>query len=195
MSEATPRLLWLNGPHYVGKRTLAGRLRDEWSAVVLDAEAIGFTLQEGMPTALAPSDLQDNSIWHWSLWRLSLELARAFQFAVLAGTVYRPETVAEMLGRFSQAGVDVLHMVMDADEIALRARIHGHDVDRDAKRWALEHLRPARDGLRETSGLRLDTTSRAPDQLPSDLARLLVHHGWLTPDGTWTPPTQAASAR
>jgi hypothetical protein len=145
MSTEVPayRLLWLNGPHYVGKRTLDRQLRDRWRVMVLDAEAIGFTLQEGTPAALAPGDLHDNPVWLWSLWRLGVELSRPFGFAVLAATVYRPGAVADLLGRFGQAGVDVLHVVMDADDASLRGRIHGHDVSPDAKRWALEHLRQA----------------------------------------------------
>jgi hypothetical protein len=115
MSTEVPayRLLLLNGPHYVGKRTLDRQLRDRWRVMVLDAEAIGFTLQEGTPAALAPGDLQDNTVWLWSLWRLGVELSRAFGFAVLAATVYRPGAVADLLGRFGQAGVDVLHVVME----------------------------------------------------------------------------------
>lgn len=198
MDDIPARLLWLNGAHYVGKRTLAARLRDQWGATVFDAEAVGVTLQKGLPAALDPGDLQRHGIWLWTSWRLGIHMARTYTLTVLPAGLHQPAAVTELVSRYREADVDVLHVVLDADLADLRARIHGNHVDRDAKRWALEHLRPAFDGLAEVhDGVRLDTTGKAPDQIAADLQHALVRHGWLAPDGTWTatpPPAHPPSS-
>lgn len=196
MGEALPRLLWLNGPHYVGKRTLAARLRDRWGVVVLDADAVGHALQDGLPTNLEPGDVQDNGMWRWSMWRLGLEMARTYGIVAIAATVYRPAAVPQLITAFRRAEVDVLHVILEADAATLRARIHDHDVSRDAKRWALEHLRPALTGLSELrEGISVDTTGLSPDQVATDLAKALMHHGWLTPDRAWTTTNAEGTQR
>lgn len=189
MAEAPPRLLWLNGPHYVGKRTLAAQLRDQWGAAVLDAEAIGFALQRGLPARADPGDLHEFGMWWWALWRLGVEWARTFRpVVVVPATIYRPDVVTQLVTQFREHQVEVLHVVLEADDVTVHGRIHGTDVSRDAKRWALEHLRPAVSGLASVSDcVRLDTSRRAPSELSSDLVEVLVGAGWLTSDArAWT---------
>lgn len=187
MGEFRPRLLWLNGPHYVGKRTLARTLRDEWEVPLLDAEAIGFTLQEGMPAALDRGDLHEMPLWAWCMWRIGIEMAHTYRIVTMPSAVLRSGHVKELVAEFQRRGVDVLHVVISASDPELRKRIHAHDVDIDAKRWALEHRNHAVHALSGLDGtLYLDSTGRSPRQLAGDLTRALVSHGWLTADLAWT---------
>jgi hypothetical protein len=187
MGDTGARLLWLNGAPFVGKRTLAARLRDQWGATVLDAEAVGATLRKGLPASLDPGDLQSLGMWLWTMWRLGIQMARTYPLTVMTADLHQPAAVADLVARYREADVDVLHVVLDADPSDLRARIHHSDVDRDAKRRALEHLSTGVDSLAGLGdGIRLDTTGRTPEQTATNLNYALVRHGWLTPDGTWT---------
>jgi hypothetical protein len=188
-AELPARLVWLNGPYSIGKRTLAEFVRDHWQVAMFDAEAWGNTLQRGLPAQHDAGDLQELEVWLRSVLRLGTELAWAFRpVVVMPATIYRRNAVLQLLDRFRKAGVDVVHVVMSTDEATLRARIHDRDVDAYAKRWAIQHLRPSLaglSGLQDT--LQLDATSRSPEQLAKDLARVLYEHDWLTETGEWTP--------
>lgn len=187
-AELPARLVWLNGPYSVGKRTLAEHVRDHWHVVMFDAEAWGITLQRGLPAQHDPGDLQDLEVWLRSVLRLGTELARAYRLVVMPATIYRPNNVLALLDRFRKAGVDVVHVVLSTDEATLRARIHDRDVDDHAKRWAIQHMRPSLAGLRGIQdAVQLDATSQPPKQLADDLAHVLYEHDWLTETGQWTP--------
>lgn len=188
----TRRLLWLNGPYCVGKRTLAQCLRDHWQAIMLDAEELGLVLQQGLPPRLPPEldpgDLQDLPAWHRAIARVGTDLAHMWRpLVVMPATLYNGPAVTRLLERFRRSQVDVLHVVLTCDEVELRARINNQSVDRDAKRWAIQHLRPAVAGLSDISdAVQLDTTGRPLDQLVYDLAAALRDYDWLAEDGRWT---------
>jgi hypothetical protein len=182
------RLLWLNGPYSIGKRTLAAHLRDDWGLVVFDGEDLGTLLQRGLPPQRDPGDLHDLPAWHRSLVKLGSDLAHIWPpLLVMPATLYHPATADQLLEGFRARAVDVVHVVLTAEEAALRARINDRPVDRDAKRWALRHLRPALVGLADMrQTVRLDTTDRTLGQVAGELADVLRDHNWLTREGQWT---------
>lgn len=152
MGEAPARLLWVNGPPFVGKRTLAAAMRDRWGLVAFRAEEVGFELQAGLPGALDPGGLQDLGAWVWALWRLGARLARLYPpVVVMPATLYRPDVAGELVACLRHDGVDVVHVVLDADDAVLRGRVHGSGACLEAKRWALEHARPAVKGWRSSA--------------------------------------------
>ena len=183
-----PRLVWINGPYGVGKTTLAIFLRDRWGAVVFDADALGLALQEGLPTEHQVDDFTDLVVWRSSVVGVGCELARAYgPLVAMPMTAHEPDAVIAILEGFRRAGIDVVHVVLGADEAVLRARIHARPLDELAKRWCLERLRPVVTSLRLLGGdVRIDTSHQPPDQLASALAGELGRHGWLSETGTWT---------
>lgn len=188
ISPLPPRLVWINGPYGVGKTTLAIFLRDRWGALVFDADALGPALQEGLPIGHQVDDFTDLAVWRSSVVGVGCELARTYgPLVVMPTTSYEPDAVIAILEGFKRAGIDVVHVVLGADEAVLRARIHARPLNDLAKRWCLEHLRPAVTGLRQIGGaVRIDTSHQPPDRLAGALAGELGRHGWLTETGTWT---------
>jgi hypothetical protein len=122
-------------------------LRDRWGAVVSDADALGLALQEGLPTEHQVDEFTDLAVWRSSVVGVGCELARPL--VVMPLTSYEPDAVTAILEGLRRAGIDVVHVVLGADEAVLRARIHARPLDALAKRWCLEHLRAAVTSLRQ----------------------------------------------
>jgi hypothetical protein len=148
-------------------------LRDRWGAVVSDADALGLALQEGLPTEHQVDEFTDLAVWRSSVVGVGCELARPL--VVMPLTSYEPDTVTAILEGLRRAGIDVVHVVLGADEAVLRARIHARPLDALAKRWCLEHLRAAVTSLRQIGGAvqhrHLAPAARPASQRPRRRAR------------------------
>ena len=64
------------------------------------------------------------------------------------------------------------------DEVELRARINNQRVDRDAKRWAIQHLRPAVAGLQD---------GRFVIAWQQDKPSGMEITAWIIEDSAWEP--------
>ncbi|HJY58593.1 MAG TPA: hypothetical protein VJ418_19615, partial [Streptosporangiaceae bacterium] len=71
------------------------------------------------------------------------------------------------------AGLDVLHVVLDADEDVLRHRIQG---SAEAQAWRLDHLaeyRSSRAWMIQAADLAVDTGRRTPTEIAHQIAAAL----------------------
>lgn len=162
------RILWLNGTFGVGKTTTGRLLADRARLRFADPESVGSLLREHI------SDHEVSDFQEWPSWRrlvppLLDELA-AFtrQDAVAVQTVLVEDYWRELRAGLESLGHDVFHVVLDADEGVILARIDGDRVESQAARWRRQHLSryvEARGWLTSAADLRVDTSNLDPDEV------------------------------
>ena len=131
-------LVWLNGTFGAGKTTTAQELvaRLE-NARLFDPELVG-----AMPMRYLPDrwlgDFQD-----WTAWR-SLVVATAAavraetgQELVAVQTVLREDYWRQLREGLTEQGFEVFHVLLTAQQPALRSRIEAHDPE--IIQWRLDH--------------------------------------------------------
>jgi hypothetical protein len=125
------------------------------------------------------ADYPVSDFQHWPSWR-RLVIATAAELTRFTGShLIAPQTVLdrpylqEIVGGLRALDLSVFHVVLDADEAALRTRIEGSD---EATQWRLDHLAPyraARSWLIEEADLVVDTAPVRPAQAAQLIARRL----------------------
>ena len=166
--------MWLNGTFGAGKTTAAAELLPLVpGARVFDPETVGYMLMPNL------ADRPVGDFQHWEPWR-TLVVATAAALARYTGQhLIAPQTVLtrsylrEMVDGLEAAGLPVFHVVLDAQEPALRSRIEGSD---EARPWRLAHLaeyRAARGWMIGDADLVVDTTLLAPAAVARLIARAL----------------------
>jgi hypothetical protein len=124
---------------------------------------------------------------HWPPWR-SLVVAAATelnrytgQHLIAAQTVLTPDYLEEILAGLRAAQLAPFHVLLDADEDVLRARI---DASQEARQWQLDHLAPyraARPWLRQQADLMVDTSARTAAQAAGEIASALPSRTMMRP--------------
>jgi hypothetical protein len=171
-------IVWLNGTFGCGKTTTATRLLALIpGSRLFDPETVGYMLQPNLADH-AVSDFQ-----HWPPWRplvaaTATELARyTGEHLIAPQTVLVRDYLEEIFTGLRAAGLAVFHVLLDADEEALRRLIQGSD---EARAWRLAHLAgylAARPWLIEAADLVVDTAAAAPDEVASRVASALPGPG------------------
>ena len=170
--------MWLNGTFGAGKTTTAAELAPLIpGARIFDPETVGYMLM----TNLADRPVSD--FQHWAAWR-RLVVATAAELAGYTGhRLIAPQTVLtrsylrEIVDGLATAALPVFHVVLDAQEPALRSRIEASD---EARPWRLGHLaeyRAARSWMIDDADLVVDTTTLAPAAVAQRIARALPGAG------------------
>ena len=168
-------IIWVNGAFGVGKTTLTRELLDRHPEfVAFDPEGVGELLQQSIGARVVVRDFQD-----WPPWRDLVPRAAAGIADTTGSTLVAPQTVVvreywlELMQGFAELGHEVFHIVLDADEETLSARIAGSG---EAVEWRQERLADylsAREWLREEADLVLDTTSASPAELAEQVEAAL----------------------
>ncbi|MGW8430085.1 AAA family ATPase [Curtobacterium citreum] len=168
-------IVWINGTHGAGKTTTARLLQPLLpDARVLDPEKIGEVLMDVRPPLPDHGDFQ-----HWDPWRpLVVETATRLLDHV-GGTLVLPQTILveaywrEIADGFAARGVPVRHVVLDADQDTLRARIEGDTVV-GYSLFRMSRLAPyaeaARTWLHDAAQV-VSTVGRAPEEVAREIAR------------------------
>jgi RimJ/RimL family protein N-acetyltransferase len=161
-SRSRPRIVWLNGTFGAGKTSAAEELkRRRPDLTVYDPEYVGFILREFV--AVPTGDFQDLAEWRDGVAAIGASLARHHVAGgVLAPmTLWRREYLLEIFTGLRVAGVDVVHVLIDATDDVLAARI---DADTEQPAQAQEFRRsrladygPARGWLRTAADLVIDS--------------------------------------
>jgi predicted kinase len=168
----TKLVLWLNGTFGVGKTTTAtalARLRTDLR--IFDPEEVGFMLRSNL-TDHPVEDFQD-----WPAWR-ALVAVTAVELILQTGHgLITPQTVLtelywqELTDRLSENDVTVFHVLLDADESALRQRI---TTSAEALEWRLDHIPRYVTARAEWLADRADLVLDMSQLRPEDAARTIA---------------------
>ena len=129
---------------------------------------MGFLLRSNLPDHPV-SDFRD-----WESWRVLTPMVADELIRFSGQSLVAPQTVleesywTELEAGLSERGHDVLHVLLEAEELVMRRRIEADLVDAAAKPWRLEHVltyEDARPWLRRRADLVLDTTHLTPAQV------------------------------
>jgi hypothetical protein len=131
-------IVWLNGAFGVGKTTTAAAVQAQIpGSRIFDPETVGVMLAANL------ADRPVSDFQHWPPWR-PLVVATLVHLAQFTRQhLIAPQTVLdhgyqeEILSGLKAAGLDVLLVLLDAEERALVDRIGGSDI---AQQWRLDHL-------------------------------------------------------
>ena len=152
-------ILWINGAFGVGKTTTARIVRErEPSWRLFDPESVGYLLRANLAD-LDVYDFQDLPAWRALVPLVASEIASCTGDNLLAvQTVLVEEYWLDLQHRFDAQGLEVRHVLLDADVAALRSRIA---ADACATQWRLDHVaryESARSWMRARADLVVDTT-------------------------------------
>jgi RimJ/RimL family protein N-acetyltransferase len=117
------RIIWINGTFGAGKTSTATELKLRHpELVVLDPEHIGFVLRQIIP--VPTGDFQDLPEWREVVAATGLALTRHRSGPVLAPmTLLRRDYLQEIFCALRAGGAEVFHVLIDAPDAVLRARI------------------------------------------------------------------------
>lgn len=167
-------IIWLNGTFGCGKTSTAAELNSLIpSSRVFDPETVGYMLQSNL------ADRPVSDFQHWPPWR-PLVVATASELARFTGQhLIAPQTILvrayleQVFAGLRDAGLDVFHVVLDADEEVLRQRIQ---ASAEARAWRLDHLaeyRSSRAWMIRAADLAVDTGGRTPAEIAQQIAGAL----------------------
>jgi hypothetical protein len=167
-------IVWLNGTFGSGKTTTAAELLTLIpDARLFDPETVGCMLRPN----LADHPVAD--FQHWAPWRplvvaTAAELARyTRQHLIAPQTVLNQRYLAEIFAGLRHRGLEVFHVMLDADEDALRDRIKRSG---EACQWRLDHIdqyRAEREWMIREADLVVDTTTLDPAKVAQVIASAL----------------------
>ena len=162
-------IIWVNGTFGAGKTTVAGLVSQKSRALrMFDPELVGYLLREAL-TDFPVRDFRD-----WESWRVLTPVVADEVIRFSGQSLVAPQTVLEegywdeLLLGLSDRGHDVFHVLIEADEPTLRARIEADSELAVAKEWRREHLSRyahARSWLARRADLVVDSTRRTPQQV------------------------------
>lgn len=166
-------IVWINGTFGVGKTTTAGLIRQHrpgWR--VFDPEWVGFMLRANL-SDLAVDDFQDLPPWRVLVPSVAHQIASLTGDDLLAvQTVLVHEYWDELRGGFAHHGLELFHVVLDADESVLRERISADQIDEGARQWRLDHVatyRSARSWMVAAADLVVDTSQVGAPEVASQI--------------------------
>ncbi|MEJ7832972.1 MAG: AAA family ATPase [Nocardioides sp.] len=170
-------IFWLNGTFGSGKTTTAGLLVERNPRLRLfDPEWVGFMLRANLADQEC-TDFQELPSWRVLTPVVIDEVARATgQHLVVVQTVLVEQYWRELQDRLLALDHAVVHVVLEAEESVMRARIDADEVEVGARAWRLDHLAPyaaARPWLAAAADRVLDTTDMSPEVAAGAIADLI----------------------
>ncbi len=167
-------LIWINGTFGAGKTTTARSLVEQRPALRLfDPEWVGYMLTSNLQ-GIAIDDFQDLAAWRQLVPVVARHLTEiSGQHLVAVQTVLSEAYWHELRGGLAAEGLEVFHVVLDADPDTLRARILADAEERSAQEWRLDHLplyAASRAWLLDAADLVVDTASLGPDAVARAIA-------------------------
>jgi AAA domain len=155
-------IIWINGTFGVGKTTAARLLSQQDRRLRLfDPEWVGYMLRENL------SDYPVTDFRHWESWRVLTPLVADELIRFSGQNLVAPQTVLEenywdeLMSALSERDHEVFHVLLEAEDETLRARIGADEVDAAALPWRLDHISKvahARPWLTGRADLVVDTT-------------------------------------
>lgn len=161
-------IIWVNGPFGAGKTTTATLVSNRSQRLrVFDPESVGYMLRANL------GDYPVRDFREWESWRILTPVVADEVIRFSGQSLVAPQTVLEeaywdelVLG-LSRRGHAVLHVLLEADEPTMRARIEADVELAVAKQGRLEQLSryaDARGWMSRRADLVVDTTQLTPEQ-------------------------------
>jgi predicted kinase len=159
-------IIWLNGTFGVGKTSTADRLAALVpGGRVFDPETVGTMLRANLADRPA-ADFQDWPAWPPLVAAAIAEISQMTgEHVIVPQTVLKRERLEQILVPLRAGGLEVVQVLLDADEAVLRSRVQGAD---EASSWRLDHLDEyctARAWMAEMADLVVDTVATTPAQI------------------------------
>lgn len=170
-------IIWLNGPHGIGKTTTAKLLAERIAgARIFDPEYVGFILRPTLSEVRPVPDFRE-----WPPWRAMVARAATSIHAFLDGVLIMPQTVPEqdfwreIRGEIEAAGIELVHLTLIADADEHQRRI-SHDTTESAEVAAgraskIEKFRASLGWLERESTV-INTDGLNPDQVADHVIKI-----------------------
>jgi hypothetical protein len=162
-------VLWLNGPFGVGKSTTARAIVESapgWRS--FDPEWVGFMLRANLSDRQF-DDFQELPPWRALVPRVADEIGRLTGEQLVAVQSVLVESIwRELRAGFDHLELEVIHVVLDIEEGALRDRIAEDALETQARDWRLSHVEPfiaARTWMVAEADLVIDVTGSGPQAI------------------------------
>ena len=134
-------VLWLNGPYGVGKSTLAEALRAMLpGSMIFDAEQVGNAIRDNLPESCFRETFEEYEMWLDVCVGLLTEASRACSGPVLVPMTLKLPQSLRMFDRLKDAGVEVRHILLTAEEEEILRRILARGEEENC--WCARHIRP-----------------------------------------------------
>ncbi len=119
-------ILWINGAFGSGKTTCAKLLEKQLPhAFLYDPEQAGFFIRDQLPESLQQPDFQHHPEWREFNYRMLSKIATSFDEVILVPmTLVDATYVDEIIGRLQRDGVDVRHLILEANRQMLVKRLN-----------------------------------------------------------------------
>jgi adenylylsulfate kinase-like enzyme len=159
-------IVWLNGTFGAGKSSVAAEIvKLDEKFRIFDPEWVGFMLRANLQDQKF-SDFQQLPSWRRLTPVVAREVAESTgQNIVAVQTVLNAEYWAEIARGCELQGLELFHVVLEAEPTTLRKRIEQDEVERDAIEWRIEHMpvyEKQRQWMIDAADLTIDTTNIAP---------------------------------
>jgi len=161
-------IIWLNGTFGAGKTTTATLMSNRTQQVrVFDPESVGYMLRENL------GDYPVRDFRDWEPWRILTPVVADELIRFTGQGLIAPQTVLEetywdeLVVGLSARGHAVFHVLLEADEPTLRARIEADVELAVAKQGRLDHVSryaEARAWMSRRADLVVDTTALPPEE-------------------------------
>ena len=157
-------ILWLNGPYGVGKSTLAEALRAmRPDSMIFDAEQVGNAIRDNLPERCFHETFEEYEMWLDVCVGLLMEASCACSGPVLVPMTLKLPQSLRMFVRLKDAGVEVRHILLTADEDEILRRIMARGEEENS--WCARHIRSCMEAQQTMScDLRLECC-RSPQSL------------------------------
>ena len=119
-------IIWINGAFGSGKTTCAKLLEKQLSnAFLYDPEQAGFFIRDQLPESLQQPDFQHHPEWREFNYRMLSKIATSFDGVILVPmTLVDATYVDEIIGRLQRDGIDVRHLILEANRQTLVKRLN-----------------------------------------------------------------------
>ena len=170
-------IIWANGTFGTGKTTTSHLVADKSPELrMFDPESVGYMLRPNL-TDYPVRDFRDWESWRFLTPIVADEVVRFSGQSLVAPQAVLEEVYSdELLRGLSQRGHDLLHVLLDADEGTLRARIQADTELAVARQGRVEHLPryvEALGWMSRRADLVVDTTEFTPEGHSSEAADLV----------------------
>lgn len=165
-------IIWLNGTFGVGKTTTASLLDERLAdSRVFDPEHVGYMLSANF------ADREFKDFQELPPWRQLVPHALQSVSDFTGSHIIAPQTVLvrdywlELRRGIEQNGLELIHVLLDANEDTLRSRID-NDAELGPSQWRHDHVAEyadARSWLMDLADITMDTTEMEPTQVAASI--------------------------